>query len=333
MEDVAGPIQGDISSAGVENRAQVGTETDLGEALSGGAEGIAVPPTAPVETADGTRPPVPHVPVELNEAVYCASDAADSDDTDDLFPMGCSDEEHPDSVPHDVSFGYEPPPMAVPPLVHVDDGDIGELYSYFLVYGQATVGDMGYDITRTMHNACTRFENLPSLTTLRYKTLPRLKSAWYLPTTGINVPKRNGGFLELPCVLPSTHVARDMAFKDTFVHFSFLDDRPITAEGLEPEFCDTPFWADRIAAMAGSPTLTQFSLQRQLFLAGDRVDDLLSDGSILQDLTIGSGLFADQSAGVAPDDEVHAGDFLCDLRVKVQLRGFFKYAFGVCRTT
>lgn len=95
----------------------------MGEALSGGAEGIAVLPTAPVETADGTLPPVPYVPVELNEAVYCASDAADSDDTDELFLIGWSDEKHPDSVPHDVSFGYEPPPIAVAPLVHDDDGD------------------------------------------------------------------------------------------------------------------------------------------------------------------------------------------------------------------
>lgn len=74
---------------------------------------MAVPPTAPVETADGILPPVPDVTVEFNKAVYCASDSADSDDTDDIFPMDWSDEEHPDNVSHDVSFGYVSPPKAV----------------------------------------------------------------------------------------------------------------------------------------------------------------------------------------------------------------------------
>jgi len=54
----------------------------------------------------------------------------------------------------------------------------------------------------------------------------------------MDTPYRDGGHTTLLAVLPSTHVARDFAFQDTYELLSSLDDRPTTGPRMVDEFVD-----------------------------------------------------------------------------------------------
>jgi len=101
-----------------------------------------------------------------------------------------------------------------------------ELFAHFLLRGQCTVTNKAYSIVRAAHNYCSSLGSLPSLTTLRTTTLPAIKAAWFLPTSKFEARTKDGGKMTLEIVLPSTHVARDFAFQNTYELFTAADDRP-----------------------------------------------------------------------------------------------------------
>lgn len=88
-----------------------------------------------------------------------------------------------------------------------------ELYAHLLLCGQTRCSDTLYNISRVRHNACTAYKALPSLSTLRTKKLPRLKTAWFHPTADTLVQTRVGKSTTMAVVFPSTHVARDLTFR------------------------------------------------------------------------------------------------------------------------
>lgn len=137
-----------------------------------------------------------------------------------------------------------------------------ELFAHFLLRGQYTVTNKAYTIVRADHNYCSSLGSLPALTTLRTKTLPVIKAAWFLPTSNFEARTKDGGKMTSEIVLPSTHVARDFAFQNTYGLFTAVDDRPQAASQAEPEFVGTPFFRARQAALMGGELLTEFSLAR-----------------------------------------------------------------------
>jgi len=130
----------------------------------------------------------------------------------------------------------------------------------------------------------------------------------------MDMPDRDGAHTTLLAVLPSTHVARDFAFQDTYELFSSLDDRPTTGPRMVDEFVDSPFFLERDEALMGSALLPNFTLLRETYCPGDVVDLQLDDDSVVKELVIGDCRFAPSSAGLGGDGEVHAGDFLATLR-------------------
>lgn len=187
---------------------------------------------------------------------------------------------------------------------------VEELFAHFLLRGQCTITNKAFSIVRAARNYCTTLGPLPSLTTLRTSTLPAIKAAWFLPTRTLSARTKFGGRMAMDVVLPSTHVARDFAFSDTYRLFTAADDRPDWCSETEPEYVDTPFFRARQASLVGAETLTEFSLARETYRAGDALGVRLVDGTVIGDLVVGEGRFAPASAGVGSDDGVHAGDFL-----------------------
>lgn len=109
-------------------------------------------------------------------------------------------------------------------------------------------------------------------------------------------------------VLPSTHVARDLAFRETIALCTALDARTAGAEDLEPELVDAPLFWDRVNTLLSGLVLKCFSLHGVTFRKGDAVDVHFFSAPYLQGLVVGACRFASSSAGVAADDGIHAGD-------------------------
>lgn len=153
---------------------------------------------------------------------------------------------------------------------------VEDLCAHLLLCGQTRCSDKLYDISRVMHNTCTAYRALPSLISLREKTLPRLKAAWSLPTSDMSLQTRSGESTRLAVVLRSTHVARDLAFREALALCTALDARTAGAEDLEPELVDAPLFWYRVNTLLSGLVLKCFSLQGVKFRQRDAVDVRLS---------------------------------------------------------
>lgn len=149
---------------------------------------------------------------------------------------------------------------------------VEDLYAHLLLCGQTRCSDKLYDISRVMHNTSIAYRALPSLTSLREKILPRIKAAWFLPTSDVSLQTRSGESTRLAVFLRSTHVARDLAFRETFALCTALDARTAGAEDLEPELVDAPLFWDRVNTLLSGLVLKCFSLHGVTFRQRDAVD-------------------------------------------------------------
>jgi len=196
-----------------------------------------------------------------------------------------------------------------------------QLYGYLLLRGQRDAGDKLYEIVRDMHNHHVPHAPLPCLSTMRGTYAARVREGWSLPFSSFSAPTRRGSTVDLLAVLPSTHLSRDMALKETYDLFKEYDECAAADLELEPEFVDTPFFRRRWSALCGDSTVGHFSLSGVVYSPGDTVNVSLRAGGGLRGYKVGDCRFASTSAGVADGDGVHAGDFLASLSCEGEYRG------------
>ncbi|OSX74193.1 hypothetical protein BU14_0303s0024 [Porphyra umbilicalis] len=196
-----------------------------------------------------------------------------------------------------------------------------QLYEYLLLRGQRDTGDKLYDIVRDMHNHHAPHARLPCLSTMRGKYATMVHAGGSLPFSSFSAPTRRTSTVELLAVLPSTHVARKFAFKETYDLFTEYGKRTAADLELEPEFLDTPFVRRRWSALCGDNTVGHFSLLGVVYSPGDTINVSLRGGGALRGYIMGECRFASASAGVEDNDDVHAGDFMAALYYQGQCAG------------
>lgn len=110
--------------------------------------------------------------------------------------------------------------------------------------------------------------------------------------------------------MPSDHVKRDFAFRETFDLFFLAGQRTKEERKWHPEFCDSRMQQARHAVLKGGAVLHSFFTGGVHIRSGDVVSLELSDASVVQQVIVGAGAFAGRDAGVHQDEAVHAGDFV-----------------------
>lgn len=156
----------------------------------------------------------------------------------------------------------------------------------------------------------TRGVRLPSLETVRTIIAPRVRRAWALKIRTVLVPADGHRELVPVCViLPSEHVKRDFAFRETFDLLFVAGDRSEEESKWHPEFCDSSMQHERQKGLKTGALLHEFVVGGVLLHCGDVVKLELCDGLVLRQVTVGAGALACREAGVLADEAVNAGDF------------------------
>lgn len=110
-------------------------------------------------------------------------------------------------------------------------GSVEQLFAFLILRGQTTVTQAAYRTLQLFYNAkmtalcgaSRRDVRLPSLEAMRTHIAPRVRQAWALVVQPVHVAADgHTAQLSVGVILPSEHVKRDFAFRDTFRLF-FLD--------------------------------------------------------------------------------------------------------------
>lgn len=195
---------------------------------------------------------------------------------------------------------------------------VEQLFAFLILRGQATVTQAAYRIVQRFYNGrvaallgvMRRFCWLPSLELMRTTIAPRVRQAWALRMRHVKLPSSGDAELATVGVIyPSEHVRRDFLYRDTFDLFFLAGSRSEDERKWHPEFCDSPMHKRRADVLRSGNALQAFVVEGLALRNGDVVNVFLEDGTVLEGVTVGSGAFASQEAGVRHDDSVHAGDF------------------------
>lgn len=206
-----------------------------------------------------------------------------------------------------------PPPLEPLPLSCVE-----QLFAFLILRGQTTVTQAAYRIVQRFFNAkmtalagvVRRDLRLPSLEAVRTTIAPRIRRAWALSVRHVPVPAdEHVEPVKVGVILPSEHVKRDFAFRETFDLFFLAGGRSREERKWHPEFCDSTMHRSRHEVLKDGAVLRAFVVGGVRLRSGDTVTLELADGAVLQQVVVGAGGFAGREAGVQDDDAVHAGDF------------------------
>ena len=183
--------------------------------------------------------------------------------------------------------------------------------AYLFLSGQCNVTEASYDIFRKFYNNDRpQQKQLRDKTTIRRVVAPAIRAQWGLKMEEASVAatREAGGPIQVSYILPSTHVKRDVAFRDTYNLF-FAASGPDADPELEPEYCDSPMHLDR--RQVTCPLLvSRFNIDGTIYAVGDQVTIELDANQRIHGLTIATPEYASASAGLKESSAVRAGDFL-----------------------
>lgn len=186
---------------------------------------------------------------------------------------------------------------------------VEDLYGYLLLRGARQLSEDQYNIVREGFNTSSP-EPLPSLTRVRERLAPRVQS-WMIPTTTFELPvKRKTSTVNVQCILPSSHVRRDIAFDATYRKLFEAEKRPDVERALHPDFVDSPYYNRRSDILQTGKMITRFTLDGLSISVGDRLTIVLSPPRGCTRVVATSAFFASHRSGVAQCSDVHAGDLV-----------------------
>lgn len=111
-------------------------------------------------------------------------------------------------------------------------------------------------------------------------------------------------------ILPSEHVKRDFAFRETYDLFFLAGARTEEERKWHLEFCDSRMQQASHAVLNNGTVLHEFVVGGVQLRSGDVVSLELGDAAVVHPVIIGAGSFAGREAGVRANEDVHVGDFI-----------------------
>lgn len=186
---------------------------------------------------------------------------------------------------------------------------VEDLYGYLLLRGAQQLSEDQYNIVRDGFNDSSPVP-LPSVTRVRDKLAPRVES-WMLPTTTFELPmKSKTSTVNVQCILPSSHVRRDISFDATYRKLFEAEKRSDVERALHPDFVDSPYYNKRSSILMTGKKIGRFTLDGVTISVGDGLTIVLYPplGSIR--VVARSAFFASHHSGVAQCSDVHAGDLV-----------------------
>lgn len=206
------------------------------------------------------------------------------------------------------------PPESPTPASFVPFSSVQELYAYLLLRGQCHITEDAYFIVKAAYNATSRVP-LPSANYVRYELATVVRSAWMLPSQSCSARSgKSGGRCTVSFVAPSSHVRRDMMFVQTYQKFEAAGLRSAEERALQPEYIDTPHFQDRSCWTKPGSTISRFELSGAQLCIGDKVEVRLGNRSSLV-ARVTNAHFSSASRGIAPDQCIHAGDFVASCKI------------------
>lgn len=224
--------------------------------------------------------------------------------------VGCDGESDTEGVVGVPPVGNIDMPMRVSPRSCGGIFDfVEELYAFLLLRGPKPLNEDEYNIVRAGHNLASS-SPLTSLTRILFDVMPRF-SPWLIlsMTREVSVPG-SGDTINLPYILPSTHLRRDMRVSATHDLFFSEERRTDGQRRLEPDFADTPMFNNRQRVLLSRKTVHHFILEVSRVSAGESIENSFSPHDAESGATVEDALFLSHKSGVTKELDVHAGDVL-----------------------
>lgn len=181
-----------------------------------------------------------------------------------------------------------------------------DFFAFILISSTVGLTERQYNINRSFYNTDrSRQDALPGYTTTTRRIIPAAIKAGGLSMECLSVEGAKCWY-----VLPRTHVARDLAFKDTHDLFFAAEDRPSSLREQEPEFYDTMFFQNKAALLQPVLENASFHLNGTKFRRGSRLFICLSGSNTTMSLLVEKVFIASAESGVDGDHGRHAGDLV-----------------------
>lgn len=306
----------------------VSTNAGAGGAATDGIDGPPSPGlrSSPDTDEDSSLPSSP----ALAEVIPGAAPAArppstSSSDDDDLSPYVLPEDELGNEADDDDA----PPPSFASvsgsgsessggsrPFLHPCTSffrSVEDLYALLLLRGQRGLREDQYLVVREGFNISSPVP-LPSLSYVR-ATLTAQVSSWMLPTQSFSfVSPGSAEKVSVDCILPSSHVRRDVAFSATFENFLAAELRTDEERALEPEFIDSPLFNIRPTVLLAGETIQHFTLDGTDVSINDLLVIKLAAPHASRRVKVSDAYFLSHESGLSPGQSEHAGDFVvaCD---------------------
>lgn len=180
-----------------------------------------------------------------------------------------------------------------------------DFFAFILISSAVALTERQFNISRAFSNAGRERGVLPSYCTTTRRIVPAAIKAGGLSLESLDVD----GF-KCSYVLPSTHVARDLAFKDTYDLFFKADDRPQSMRELQPEFYDTTFFQNKAAVLQPVLPHASVSINGTRLKRGSWLGISLEGSEESIRVVVDNFYVAGADKGVHVDQGLHAGDFV-----------------------
>lgn len=181
-----------------------------------------------------------------------------------------------------------------------------DFFSFILISSTVGLTERQYNISRAFCNTDrSRKDTLPGYTTTTRRVIPAAIKAAGLPMETLNIEGAKCWY-----VLPSTHVARDLAFEDTYDLFFAAEDRSESMREQEPEFYDTMFFQNKAAILQSVLQHASFTLNGTRFRSGSWLSISLDGSEGLMRVLVDRVSIAPAESGVGLDHGRHAGDLV-----------------------
>lgn len=181
-----------------------------------------------------------------------------------------------------------------------------DFFAFILISSTVGLTERQYNISRSFYNnERSRQDALPGYTKTARRIIPAAIKAG-----GLSLEQLSVDGAKCLYVLPSTHVARDLAFKETHDLFFAAENRPSSVREQEPEFYDTKFFQNKAAVLQPVLEHASFCLNGTRFWCGSWIDISLDGFNGVMRLLVEKVFIASAESGVGVDHGRYAGDLV-----------------------